>query len=103
MRNLLLCAAIGMLGAALAAPAQTAGQDSNATLGRGRGGAPYAWCDQDKDGICDVTGKPAGQGRGAAFPQGRAGRGHRWARGGRCCAPQAQTPAKPAAPAEPAK
>jgi hypothetical protein len=100
MRKLLFWAAAGMLGAALAAPAQTADKDSNPTMGRGRGGAPYAWCDKDKDGICDVTGKPVGQGRDAAVRQGRGGRGHRWARGVRCCAPQARAFA---APAEPAK
>lgn len=100
MRKMLFWAALGMFGAALAAPAQTAHPDSNPTMGRGRGGAPYAWCDKDKDGICDVTGKPVGQGREAAFRQRRGGRGHRWARGGRCCAPQAQTAPEPAAPAK---
>jgi hypothetical protein len=40
-------------------------------LGRGRGGAPFAWNDQNKDGICDVTGKPVGQGRTVGFGGGR--------------------------------
>jgi hypothetical protein len=31
--------------------------------GRGRGGQPWAWNDRDKDGICDLTGRPVGQGR----------------------------------------
>lgn len=33
---------------------------------QGRGGEPQAFGDKDKDGICDVTGKPVGQGRMAA-------------------------------------
>jgi hypothetical protein len=32
-----------------------------APMGRGRGGAPMAMCDHDKDGKCDRTGKPAGE------------------------------------------
>jgi hypothetical protein len=46
-------------------------------MGRGRGGAPFAWNDKDKDGVCDVTGKPAGQGRAHGWARGRGG-----ARGG---------------------
>ena len=39
-------------------------------MGQGRGGAPFAWNDKDKDGICDVTGQPIGQviGRGRGTP-----------------------------------
>jgi len=45
-------------------------------LGRGRGGAPFAWNDKNKDGICDLTGKPIGQGRPIAYGlRGRMGRG----------------------------
>ena len=49
------------------------GQDQTQQLGRGRGGAPFAWNDKDKDGICDLTGQPVGQ-RPIGFGRGR-GRG----------------------------
>jgi len=84
--------------------------------------APHAWGDKNKDGICDVTGKPVGQGRawGAGRGRGRgqmagsqfAGRGGpgRWNQGrgrrcGGCCGNAAAQPAPPAqpAPAPPAK
>ena len=51
MKKLIWMATIVIAGA-LALPAQ-----------QGRGGKPLAFNDQDKDGICDVTGKPVGQGR----------------------------------------
>ncbi|MCL6545054.1 MAG: hypothetical protein K6T61_07485 [Bryobacteraceae bacterium] len=60
----LLLAAAGLAAAGLAAAglaAQTA-DPNQPLLGRGRGGAPYAWNDKDKDGICDITGRPVGQG-----------------------------------------
>ena len=38
---------------------------------QGRGGEPRAFGDKDKDGICDVTGKPVGQGRMAAKGEGQ--------------------------------
>ncbi len=38
---------------------------------QGRGGEPQAFGDKDKDGICDVTGKPVGQGRMAAKGEGQ--------------------------------
>ena len=41
--------------------------------GRGRGLAPRAFGDRDKDGKCDVTGRPVGQGR-AQMMQGKRGR-----------------------------
>jgi len=47
------------------------GPDQTQQLGRGKGGAPFAWNDQNKDGICDVTGKPVGQGRPIGFGGGR--------------------------------
>jgi len=61
-----------LLAGALALPAQ-----------QGQGGPPLAFNDKDKDGICDVTGKPVGQRMGAAAAarrgrmgmKGRAGRG----------------------------
>ena len=45
-----------------AAAGQAAGHAAP-VYGRGRGGAPFAWNDSNKDGICDVTGQPVGQGR----------------------------------------
>lgn len=64
--------------------AQNAPPSSNQGMGRGRGGAPYAWNDKNKDGICDLTGAPVGQGRGTgAMRCGRRGRGVNtgWGRG----------------------
>jgi hypothetical protein len=55
-----------LLGLAAFAPAQTQ-TDSKPQLGRGRGGAPYAWNDKDRDGICDITGRPVGTGWRAAW------------------------------------
>lgn len=40
---------------------------------QGRGAAPLAFGDKDKDGICDVTGKPVGQGRAAMQASGQQG------------------------------
>jgi hypothetical protein len=40
---------------------------------QGRGGEPLAFQDKDKDGICDVTGKPVGQGRAAMLAAGQQG------------------------------
>lgn len=59
--------------------------------GRGRGGLPWAWNDRNRDGICDLTGQPVGQGRSVGFGMGRGrgpcgrglGRGFAgWGRGG---------------------
>jgi hypothetical protein len=78
----------GALAAALAAftfgqnpaLAQNQQQDEQQAqvMGRGRGGAPWAWNNKDKDGICDLTGKPVGEGR--AIRSG-GGRGRGWGRG----------------------
>lgn len=64
-------------------PAQT--QNQNPAMGRGRGGAPFAWNDRNGDGICDLTGqavgqRPIGYGRGRGWrmmanPTGTAPRG----------------------------
>ncbi len=62
---------------------QVPGQVST-LYGRSRGGIPYAWNDLNKDGICDLTGRPVGQ-RPIAFGGGRglgAGRALRGGRGG---------------------
>lgn len=92
-----------VLAGAFALPAQQA-----------QGGAPRAFGDKDKDGVCDVTGRPVGQRRAAMAAQGdqqgqrgfgcrRGRRGH----GRRCGAGVAQqtssAPAQPEAPAEPGK
>lgn len=47
---------------AQSAPA-TQQQAQPQVYGRGRGGLPWAWNDRDKDGICDLTGRPVGQRR----------------------------------------
>lgn len=81
MKKLVLLTITGVLGAALAA-GQTPAPDPKTAPGKGRGGAPHAWNDKNKDGICDVTGKPVGQGRVmAGKQQGKQGRGHRHGRG----------------------
>ncbi len=46
--------------------------------GRGRGGLPWAWNDRDRNGICDLTGQPVGQGRPIGFGGGRVASG--WGR-----------------------
>lgn len=72
-----------LAGAAVVSVAQTAAQPDSQVMGRGRGGAPYAWNDKDKDGICDITGQPVGQARGAVMAgqgmgRGRGGGPHAW-------------------------
>jgi hypothetical protein len=89
MKTLALIVFLGLAGASLAAGQQQ--------MGRGRGGAPFAWNDKDKDGICDVTGKPVGQGRPIGWARGRgparAGRANAW-----CPRSRANTQAAPEAP-----
>ena len=52
------------------AKAEIAAPPVGPQMGLGRGGAPFAWNDKDKDGICDITGQPIAQqmglGRGGA-------------------------------------
>lgn len=55
------------------APGAVQQQDQQVICGRGRGGVPCAWNDRDKDGICDLTGRPVGQGRPLGFGGGRRG------------------------------
>ena len=83
MKNILLTTLGGLLVAGVMAFGQ-AQNPATPQMGRGRGGAPYAWNDKNKDGICDITGKPVGQGRGAAFGRGgcRCGAGRRCGAGG---------------------
>lgn len=75
-KTLIIAFALTLCAAGLAV-AQQASQDTAAPQGRGRGGAPYAWNDKNKDGICDLTGQAVGQrqGRGAVGMRGGRGRG----------------------------
>ena len=54
---------------------EAASQPVGQRMGRGRGGAPFAWGDEDKDGICDYTGRPVGQRMGVGRMGARGGRG----------------------------
>jgi hypothetical protein len=94
MKTLLVPLLAGVLGVSIAAFGQTADSGSGQAPGRGRGGAPHAWNDKDKDGICDLTGKPVGQGRGAGFARGgrRGPCGRGMARGRGFAARQRQNP-----------
>ena len=98
---------VGIGSALFAALSLAQSQPGPTVYGRGRGGAPFAWNDRNKDGICDLTGRPVGQGRpagwGASVPgagwagrggwtgRGWAGRGFRAGRGG--CRLQSAAPA----------
>jgi hypothetical protein len=82
MRKRLFGAAGLLLASAAFLMAQQAATPQTQVMGRGRGGAPYAWNDKDKDGICDLTGQPVGQGRSAGFARGGwCGRGRAGAAG----------------------
>lgn len=96
MKALLVPMFAGLLGISIAGFGQTADSGSAQGVGRGRGGAPYAWNDKDKDGICDLTGKPVGQGRGARFAKGgRRGPCGRGANRGRGFAARQHNPPAP--------
>lgn len=70
-----------LLGSGLLMLGQNANPPGGQPMGRGRGGAPFAWNDKNKDGICDVTGQAAGQARGmGAMRRGR-GRASAFGRG----------------------
>lgn len=56
------------------AQAQVQAQDQTQLMGRGRGGAPFAWNDRNRAGICDLTGQAVGQ-RPIGFGRGRGWRG----------------------------
>ena len=71
--TLLSLLAIGVVTVGLTAYAQNTSQPNPQVQGPGRGGAPYAWCDRNGDGICDVTGMPVGQGRGQMMSPGMRG------------------------------
>jgi len=76
MRQMWLVMLIVLLAAATAfaqeSPPQKTqqAQDQTPVMGRGRRGAPFAWNDRNRDGICDLTGQPAGQ-RPIGFGRGR--------------------------------
>jgi hypothetical protein len=76
MKNLMIPVFGLALGCAGLALGQQAASTEGQPLGRGRGGAPHAWNDKNKDGICDVTNQPVGQrqGQNAMGARGR-GRG----------------------------
>ncbi|MBI4874852.1 MAG: hypothetical protein HY822_09500 [Acidobacteria bacterium] len=95
MKTTLFLLTAGFLALGMGAFAQSSEQPAPPAQGRGRGGAPYAWNDKNKDGICDVTGKAVGQGRGQMGCRGgRGGRGQSGAMG--------RGPANNAAPVQPA-
>lgn len=75
MKKTSIGALVLLAGSAIALTAQNADSSNTQAMGRGRGGAPYAWNDKNKDGICDLTGQAVGQGRGAAMAGQRMGRG----------------------------
>jgi hypothetical protein len=84
MKDFLRICALVVIGSATTLIAQNTAQVNTQPMGRGRGGAPYAWNDKNKNGICDITGAAVGQGRAAAGPRcGRRGRGvgAGWGRG----------------------
>jgi hypothetical protein len=70
----LMLLAIGIAHGQSEPVAASQNQAETQLLGRGRGGAPFAWNDRDRDGICDLTGQPVGQGRPIGYGGGR-GRG----------------------------
>jgi hypothetical protein len=109
--NKILITVLGlMVGTAGLALSQSPAQATDQSMGRGRGGAPFAWNDKNKDGICDVTNKPIGsngigargrgRGRAAAWGMGRGfGRGYGRGMGSGYGVQQQQQPA----PAQPQK
>jgi hypothetical protein len=88
--------AAGVFLTGLAAFGQSAGQAPPAQ-GGGRTGPPYAGGDANGDGICDITGRLVGQGRGRMCRGRRSG--PRQGKG-MCCRGAAATPAPAPAPAK---
>jgi hypothetical protein len=72
MKAFLITASALVLGGTSLLLAQNQSTAASQVMGRGRGGAPYAWNDKNKDGICDLTGAPVGQGRGVCCGGGHA-------------------------------
>jgi hypothetical protein len=84
MKQFLVISLGFLLGSVGLISAQSTTAASTQQTGRGRGGAPHAWNDKNRDGICDVTGQAVGQGRGnGAMRGGGRGRanGNGWGRG----------------------
>jgi hypothetical protein len=99
MKSRFLVVALAGLSLAGGAFAQSSSGGAAPVQGRGRGGAPYAWGDKNKDGICDITGKPVGQGRAGMMAQpgrGGAGKGRRMRRA--CTGAPDASAQKPTAP-----
>lgn len=74
MKRILLGLGTGLLAMSMGVLAQ--GQN---------GGAPRAWGDKDKDGKCDITGQPVGQGRGQGRMTGQGRRGGGCGQRNGCC------------------
>lgn len=72
MKNSIIISVGILLGSALLVMGQSAPAPTSQNMGRGRGGAPFAWNDRNKDGVCDLTGQAVG-----------AVRSHKAMRGGR--------------------
>ncbi len=86
MKSMLLTIATGLLAFAFTASGQNTPAQTAQPQGKARGGAPHAYGDKNKDGMCDVTGKPVGQGRAQTGGR-RMGRGQGRMRGNcNCCA-----------------
>jgi hypothetical protein len=58
----------GFLGVGTMALGQAQSAVTPEVMGRGCGGTPQAW-NENEGGICDITGRPVGQGCSAAFPR----------------------------------
>lgn len=108
MKHLLVLISGFALASSALMMAQTAPPAAGQPMGRGRGGAPMASNDKNKDGVCDRTGRAVGEGqcgdcrrggrRGGRRGAGAMGRGMGRGMGGgmnRGFAPQ-QQPAPPA-------
>ena len=99
MRALLVLTMATFLGSATAFG--QAADNSDRTLRRGRGGAPCAWNAKTKDAICDITGRPVGEGPGRGGVARGRGRGRAGgpARRGCCFARSFAGQLQPEAPA----
>lgn len=97
MKNFWLAASVFLVSSTGLMIAQNTPASNKQVMGRGRGGAPYAWNDKNKDGICDITGGPVGQqGRGSCARRGQGrgrGAGGGWRRGMGRAQPQPAVPA----------
>lgn len=93
MKRILLSVATAMFAMSMGAIAQNQG-----------GPGPRAFGDRDKDGKCDITGQPVGQGRGrgmAAMQRGGGGGGCRGRAQQNACCRRGQGPAAQTTPTPP--